>query len=60
MMTPNEVIYQIRLDRKLSKIWKELRREEKKEVLRRLEDLSEFPEMERLLNEIKKKQKWLF
>lgn len=59
-MTPNEVIYQIRLNRGLSKIWAELRREEKEEVLRRLENMENCHDLESLLNEIKTKQRSLF
>lgn len=59
-MTPNEVIYKIRQNRKLAQIWAKLRREEKEEVLQRLENMDDFPELERLLIEIKTGQKWLF
>ena len=59
-MTPNEIIYQIRLDRELTKLWKELRRDEKEEVLRRLENTNKLKDIKRLIEEVKSKQKWLF
>jgi hypothetical protein len=58
-MTQNEVIYNIKLDRKLSEIWASFSREEKEEVLRRVENLN-YVELEKVLLEVKTGQNRLF
>ncbi|MCB1025623.1 MAG: hypothetical protein KDB79_14595 [Acidobacteria bacterium] len=58
-MTPNQVIYQIKQSPDLSKIWAECTRDEKEEVVRRLE--TQDPEdVEKVLSEVKTGQNRLF
>ncbi len=58
-MKPNETIYHIKQDKQFSEIWKQLSREEKEEVLRRLET-KDANEIEKVLFEIKTGQNRLF
>ncbi|MEZ5425152.1 MAG: hypothetical protein R2747_02700 [Pyrinomonadaceae bacterium] len=58
-MKPNEVIYHIRQDRNLAAIWKKLTREEKTEVLTRMERQKPI-DLERVLLEVKTRQYRLF
>lgn len=58
-MTPNEVIYLIKQERKFSDIWTQFSRAEKEEVIRRSENIT--PEsLEKVLIEVKTGQNRLF
>ncbi len=58
-MTPSEAIYHIKQNRRFSEIWIKFSREEKEEVIRRLE-LKKPSEIEKVLLEIKTGQNRLF
>lgn len=58
-MTSNEIIYHIKQNREFSVIWAQFTREEKEEVIRRLET-KEPSEIEKVLLEIKIGQNRLF
>ncbi|MEZ5343932.1 MAG: hypothetical protein R2681_00110 [Pyrinomonadaceae bacterium] len=58
-MTPNQVIYEIKQSRDLAKVWAECSREEKEEVISRLES-AESDEIEKVLCEVKTGQNRLF
>jgi hypothetical protein len=58
-MTPTDAIYHIKLSKEFTEIWTEFSREEKEEVLRRLET-QESIDIEKVLNEIKTGQNRLF
>lgn len=58
-MTPNDVIYHIKQDRRLAEIWAQFSREEKEEVIRRLET-RDRTELEKVLLEVKTGQYRLF
>lgn len=58
-MTPSEAIYHIKQNRQLSEIWIHFSREEKEEVIRRLET-KKPSEIEKVLLEIKTGQNRLF
>ncbi len=58
-MTANETIYHIKQDRRLSEIWTHFSREEKEDVIRRME--TQTPnDIEKVLMEIKTGQNRLF
>ncbi len=58
-MTPSEAIYHIKQNRQLTEIWINFSREEKEEVIRRLET-KKPSEIEKVLLEIKTGQNRLF
>jgi predicted house-cleaning noncanonical NTP pyrophosphatase (MazG superfamily) len=58
-MQPNKVIYHIKNDRKLTELWSQFTREEKEDVLRRMET-QELADLEKVLLEIKTGQNRLF
>ncbi len=58
-MTPNEVIYYIRQNRELSETWKQLSREEKEDIIRRMET-REKSDLPKTLLEVKTGQNRLF
>jgi predicted house-cleaning noncanonical NTP pyrophosphatase (MazG superfamily) len=58
-MQPNKVIYHIKNDRKLTELWSHFTREEKEDVLRRMET-QELADLEKVLLEIKTGQNRLF
>ena len=58
-MTPSKIIYHIKQNRQLSEIWMHLSREEKEEVVRRMETKTPS-EIEKVLMEIKSGQNRLF
>jgi hypothetical protein len=58
-MTPNEVIYYIRQSRELSETWKQFSREEKEDIIRRMEK-RELAELPKTLLEVKTGQNRLF
>jgi hypothetical protein len=58
-MTANEVIYHINQDKNLSDIWKQFSREDKEEIIRRMEN--QLPnETEKVMLEVKTGQNRLF
>ncbi len=58
-MTPSKIIYHIKQNRQFSEIWTHLSREEKEEVVRRMETKTPS-EIEKVLMEIKSGQNRLF
>ena len=58
-MTPNEVIYHIKQDRNFSEMWSAFARDEKEDVLKRMENLKPI-DIEKVLIEIKTGQNRLF
>jgi predicted lipase len=58
-MTPNEVIYYIRQNRELSETWKQFSREEKEDIIRRMEK-RELAELPKTMLEVKTGQNRLF
>lgn len=58
-MTPNQVIYQITQSPDLKKIWADCSRQEKEEVISKLET-SDSTEIEKVLSEVKTGQNRLF
>lgn len=58
-MTPNEVIYHIKQNRQFSEIWSHFSREEKEDVIRRLET-QKPSDIEKVLIEVKTGQYRLF
>ncbi len=58
-MTPNEVIYSIKQDPRYSTIWTELSREEKEDIVKRMEN-SDSIDLEKVMLEIKTGQNRLF
>ena len=58
-MTPSETIYHIKQNRRFSEIWIHFSRQEKEEVIRRLET-KKPSEIEKVLLEIKTGQNRLF
>jgi hypothetical protein len=58
-MRPNEVIYHIKNDRKLTELWSHFTREEKEDVLERMKH-QEQTDLEKVLLEIKTGQNRLF
>jgi predicted lipase len=58
-MTPNEVIYYIRQNRELSETWKQFSREEKEDIIRRMEK-RELTELPKTMLEVKTGQNRLF
>ena len=59
LMTPNEVIYNIKQEPIFSEIWSELTREEKEDIVKRMED-QDATDLEKVLLEIKTGQNRLF
>ena len=58
-MTPNEVIYHIQQHRELSELWKQFSREDKEDVIRRME--TQLPiDLHKTLLEVKTGQNRLF
>ena len=58
-MTPNEVIYNIKQDPLFSEIWSELSREEKEDIVKRMETQKPI-DLEKVMLEIKTGQNRLF
>jgi hypothetical protein len=58
-MTPNEVIYHINQKVEFSKIWSKLPREEKEDLLKKMETQKQI-DLEKVLLEIKTGQNRLF
>jgi len=58
-MTPNEVIYNIKQDPGFSAIWSELSREEKEDIVQKMETQDPV-DLEKVLLEIKTGQNRLF
>jgi hypothetical protein len=58
-MRPNEVIYHIKNDRRLTEIWLQFTREEKEAVLERMKN-QEIIDLEKVLLEVKTGQNRLF
>lgn len=58
-MTPNEVIYYIRQNRELAETWKQFSREEKEDIIRRMET-REKSDLPKTLLEVKTGQNRLF
>ena len=58
-MRPNEVIYHIKNDRKLTELWSQFNREEKEAVLERMKN-QEIIDLEKVLLEVKTGQNRLF
>jgi hypothetical protein len=58
-MRPNEVIYHIKNDRRLTEIWSQFNREEKEAVLERMKN-QDSVELEKVLLEVKTGQNRLF
>lgn len=58
-MTPNEVIYHIKQTRQFTDMWARFSREEKEDVLRRMENQNE-DDLEKVLLEVKTGQNRLF
>jgi hypothetical protein len=58
-MNPNKVIYHIKNDRKLTELWSQFSREEKEDVLKRMQT-QEIGDIEKVLLEIKTGQNRLF
>lgn len=59
LMTPSKIIYHIKQNRQLSEIWTHLSREEKENVVRRMETKTPS-DIEKVLLEIKTGQNRLF
>ncbi len=58
-MTANEVIYHINQDKNLSDAWKQFSREDKEEIIRRMENQPPI-ETEKVMLEVKTGQNRLF
>lgn len=58
-MTPNDVIYHIKLSKEFTEIWSHFTREEKEEVIERLAHQSAI-DVEKVLKEVKTGQNRLF
>jgi hypothetical protein len=58
-MRPNEVIYHIKNDRKLTELWSQFNREEKEAVIERMKN-QEPIDLEKVLLEVKTGQNRLF
>jgi hypothetical protein len=58
-MRPNEVIYHIKNDRKLTELWSQFNREEKEAVIERMKH-QEPIDLEKVLLEVKTGQNRLF
>jgi hypothetical protein len=58
-MTPNEVIYHIKQNRQFTEIWAHFTREEKEDVVRRMET-QKPQDIEKVLMEVKTGQNRLF
>ncbi len=58
-MTANETIYHIKQDRHFSEIWAQFSRDEKEDVIRRMEKQTPF-DLEKVLLEVKTGQNRLF
>lgn len=58
-MTPNEVIYNIKQDSRFSAIWSELSREDKEDIVKRMENQNPA-DLEKVILEIKTGQNRLF
>ena len=58
-MMPNEVIYNVKQDPKFYEIWSELSREEKEDIVQRMEN-QQTDDLEKVLLELKTGQNRLF
>jgi hypothetical protein len=58
-MRPNEVIYHIKNDRRLTELWLQFNREEKEDVIERMKN-QDLVELEKVLLEVKTGQNRLF
>jgi hypothetical protein len=58
-MRPNEVIYHIKNDRRLTELWLQFNREEKEAVIERMKH-QDLVELEKVLLEVKTGQNRLF